>query len=196
MQKPLELTFRDIEKSDAIESLVLERVERLEQFCDNITSCHVVIEQPQEHQSTGNPYKVMIEVRIPPNKNLVVRRDPGEGEMHDPLDVVVRDAFTAMERQVKKTMDLQRDDVKTPADAQVVAIVKEVVTDEDYGFLQTLDGRDIYFHKNAVIHGDWDRLEVGTGVRYVEREGEDGPQASTVQIVDKPGVRGPLVKDE
>ncbi len=196
MQKPLELTFKDIDRSDAIESLVHEKVDRLEQFCDNITSCFVIIEKPQKHQSSGNPFKVVIEVRIPPNKNLVVRRDPGEGEMHDPLDAVVRDAFAAMERQVKKTTELQRNEMKTPADAQVVGIVREVVADEGYGFLQTLDGRDIYFHKNAVVHDDWGRLEVGTGVRYVEREGEEGPQASTVQIVDKPGARRSHVEDD
>lgn len=60
----------------------------------------------------------------------------------------------------------------------------------DYGFLRTLDtGREIYFHRNSVSDRDFERLEVGTGVQFAEEEGEMGPQATTVQIVDKPGAR-------
>jgi len=44
-------------------------------------------------------------------------------------------------------------------------------------------------HKNAVLHGDFDCVEIGTGVRFEEEMGEKGPQASTVQIIDKPGAR-------
>jgi hypothetical protein len=55
----------------------------------------------------------------------------------------------------------------------------------------------IYFHRNSVLEGDFDRLEVGTGVNFFEHddEGEHGPQASTVRIVDKPGVRAPRVDE-
>ncbi len=60
--------------------------------------------------------------------------------------------------------------------------------DLDYGFIKTLDGEDVYFHRNSVIHGDFDHIEVGTGVRFEAVEGEQGLQATTVQIVDKPGV--------
>ncbi len=46
----------------------------------------------------------------------------------------------------------------------------------------------LYFHKNSVLGDEFERLEPGTGVRYVEEQGEKGPQASTIQIMDKPGV--------
>ena len=52
-----------------------------------------------------------------------------------------------------------------------------------------VDGRDVYFPEHSVLHGDFERLAVGTEVRFVEREGEQGPQASSVQVVSKPGVR-------
>ncbi len=194
MQKPLELLFRDIPKSDATIDLINTRVEKLERICDHITTCRVTLSKPQTSQETGNPFQVMIEVRIPPGHDLVVRRDPGDMAMHDALDVVVRDAFSAMERQVKELMQRQRKEVKTAAQQDSVAIVEEIFTDEEHGFLRTLDGRSVYFHKNAVINDDWERLEVGTGVRYVEEIGEEGLQASTVQIVDKPGVRRPKVE--
>lgn len=191
MQKPLELIFRDVPKSDATVELIDTRIAKLERICDYITSCRVTINKPQTHQNTGNQYEVLVEVRIPPGHNLIVRRDPGDMAMHDPLDVVIRDAFKAMERQVKELMQKQRDEVKSHPDQETMAIVEEKVEDGDHGFLRSIDGRSIYFHKNAVIHDDWDRLEVGTGVRFVLEVGEEGYQASTVQIVDKPGVRRP-----
>jgi cold shock CspA family protein len=68
---------------------------------------------------------------------------------------------------------------------------------EGYGFLMTPDGRELYFHRHSVLHDDFERLAVGTEVRFEEEEGEKGPQASTVQVVNKPGVRvsmsGPAV---
>ena len=61
--------------------------------------------------------------------------------------------------------------------------------DEGYGFINSLDGREIYFHKDSLHAGEFDRLEIGTGVQWNEEEGEKGPQASFVKIVDKPGSR-------
>ena len=40
-----------------------------------------------------------------------------------------------------------------------------------------------------MLHHDFDRLTVGTAVRFEEEEGEKGPQATSVQVVDKPGAR-------
>ena len=56
---------------------------------------------------------------------------------------------------------------------------------EEYGFLETADGREIYFHKNSVLPPGFDHLEVASEVSYVEEMGEKGPQASTVRIVGK-----------
>jgi len=60
---------------------------------------------------------------------------------------------------------------------------------EAYGFIKSLDGREIYFHKNSLPAGEFDRLEIGTGVRWAEEQGEKGPQASSLRIVDKLGFR-------
>jgi cold shock CspA family protein len=43
----------------------------------------------------------------------------------------------------------------------------------------------VYFHRNSVLHGDFDRLSVGTEVRFSPEDGENGPQASSVQVVGK-----------
>jgi cold shock CspA family protein len=57
--------------------------------------------------------------------------------------------------------------------------------DEGYGFLATEDGREFYFNKQSVLNRGFARLQVGTGVTFVEEQGEKGPQASTVRIISK-----------
>jgi len=146
-------------------------------------SCRVAVEKPQEHPRSGSPYRVRIQVRIPPGHEIVAERKPGEGEMHDPLPKVVRSAFDAAERQVRELIAKRRGDVKVHPDQQVTAVVVRLFHEQGYGFLKNLeDGREIFFHKSSVTHDDFQRLKIGTGVRYVESAGEEGPQASTVQI--------------
>lgn len=186
MQKPLEVTFRDVERTPGVEALIEERVEKLEEFCDHITGCRLAVERPHKHESSGNPYRVRIDVTIPPGHDLIVTKDPRDNELDDPLDRVLLDAFKAMERQVKELVDRQSGELKTHHEPRGLV----VRLFDGYGFIKAADdGHEIYFHENSVAERDFDRLEVGTEVRYMEREGEKGPQASTVQIVNKPGSR-------
>jgi cold shock CspA family protein/ribosome-associated translation inhibitor RaiA len=191
MRVPLEITYRNVSKSDEIEEIIREKVSKLEEMYDSIISCRISIEQPQEFQRTGNPYRIRIAVRVPPGKELVVRRESGEGEMHTPLRGVINDAFQTMMRQVMKIKSKQEGggSAKPLSESDESAIVVRIFKDEGYGFVRTVTGREVYFHQNSVVQDDFDRIEVGTGVRIVEQDGEKGPQASTVHIVDKPGSR-------
>ena len=63
--------------------------------------------------------------------------------------------------------------------------VKNLLAREDCGFIETADGRQIYFHRNAVLDAAFDRLKVGSEVAFAEEEGVKGPQASTVRVVGK-----------
>jgi cold shock CspA family protein len=65
------------------------------------------------------------------------------------------------------------------------ARVAKLFPEEGYGFLETPDGREVYFHRNSVKDSGFDRLEIGTEVRFAEESGEQGPQASAVIIVGK-----------
>jgi cold shock CspA family protein len=64
--------------------------------------------------------------------------------------------------------------------------VTKFLAGEDYGFIESAHGREIYFHRNAVIDGAFDRLKVGSEVAFVvEEAGEKGAQASTVRLIGK-----------
>mgnify|MGYP006307178829 CR=1 FL=1 len=188
MQVPLEISYRNIEKTDYIESLVREKAAELDRVHSHITSCHVAVEKPQSHQQQGNPFRVRIDVRVPPGHELVVKQKPTGGEMHRELSAVIRKAFSAMKRRLKKLEEQQRRDVKShPEQTENQGIVKKLFPEHGYGFLRTLNNREVYFHKNSVLHNGFEDLEEGTLVRYVGEMGNNGPQASTVQIVDNQG---------
>jgi ribosomal subunit interface protein len=187
MQIPLDVSYRDVPKTDAIESLVSEKVAKLEEVCDHITSCHIAIEKVHDRPRSGSPYRVRIDLTVPPGHEVVAESNPDEGIQYDALDVVIRDAFDAALRQLKKLTDRQRKKVKTHEAQETTAIVIKLFRDQGYGFIKTLDDQEVYFHRNSVLHDDFERIEIGTGVHFFLTEGENGPQASTVRIVDKPG---------
>jgi cold shock CspA family protein/ribosome-associated translation inhibitor RaiA len=187
MQTPPELIFHDVDRSPWVENYILERVQRLERFADGITSCRVSLTQDQASHQKGNRYTAMVEVRMPPNHDLAAKKAKHIHDMQTQLPALINLAFGAIERQLKKTAELRRGEVKSAENGQPHGIVEKLF-DEGYGFLRAVgDERQVYFHRNSVLHGDFDRLSVGTEVRFTPQDGDDGPQASSVQIVAKPG---------
>ena len=185
MQTAPEVIFHDVERSPWVENYIQERLQRLDKFADGITSCRVSLTQEQASQHKGNRYSLMVEVRMPPNHDLAARKAKVIHDMHTQLPALINLAFGAIERQLKKTAQRRRYDEKRH-DGQPHGIVEKLF-DEGYGFLREIgDDRQVYFHRNSVLHGDFDRLAIGTEVRFTPQDGENGPQASSVQIVARP----------
>ncbi len=183
MKQPLQITFRDMPHSDALETHIREKAAKLDEFYEHIMGCHVVVEQPHGHQRQGKLFHVAIDLTVPTGE-LVVNRSPKDHQAHEDAYVAIRDAFNAMRRKLQNFSSKQRGDVKThsvPAHGKV----SEMVPHQDYGRILTPEGRDIYFHRNSVVNGDFDSLEIGSEVRFDEAPGDDGPQASTVHLVGK-----------
>lgn len=187
MQVPLKITFRNIRKTADIEVLIGKQAVKLERVCHYIVSCRIAVEKPQEHQKTGNPFRVRLDVTVPPEHELVVIRESSEGELHDRLPTVLRKAFDAMRRQLEKLTAKQRKEIKSHPEQDVAGLVSRLFREEGYGFIKTLEGREVYFHRNSVLGGEFDRLDVGAGVHWTEEQGEKGPQATSVRILDRPG---------
>ena len=112
MQVPLEITFRGVSHSEAIESRIREKAAKLEQFCDSIISCRIVVEAEHHHQHQGNLYKVRIDLSVP-QKHIVVSRDHHDKQSHEDFYVALRDAFAAATRQLEEYVRIQRGEIKT-----------------------------------------------------------------------------------
>jgi ribosomal subunit interface protein len=184
MQLPLQITFRGMDPSDAVEANVREHAEKLDRFHDRIMSCRVMVEARHQHHQKGNLYHVRVDLTVPGGE-VVVSREPHQHKSHEDVYVAIRDAFDAARRQLEDYTRQRRGDVKsheTPAHGRVI----ELVPAEDYGKIETVEGREVYFHRNSVVEeGGFEKLAVGSEVRFVEEMGERGPQASTVHLVGK-----------
>ncbi len=191
MQVPLELSTRGLTEPQAAiaRARVEQLVEKLDHHVHGIISCRVAVERPQQHQRYGTPWRVRIEVTLAPNKILVVSREPGQGHVHEELVTAIGDAFRTMDRQLENAVEKRRGDVKHHEPPDETGLVIRLFPEEGYGFIRTELGEEVYFHRNAVTNHAFERLSIGTLVRFVQTLGEKGPQATTVQIVDKPGVR-------
>ena len=108
MQLPIGISYRGVDKSDQLEELIRSKAARLDHFCDHISRCDVVVEQPNHAQHSGSPFRVRIDVTVPPGHELVADERQAEHEMHEPLSKVINDAFKAMERQLKTLVERQR----------------------------------------------------------------------------------------
>ena len=183
MQKPLQIVFRHIEPSEALEARIRKEADRLETFSDHIISCHVVITTPHKHHQKGQLYEVQIDVKVP-QKELFVGHGQHDKHSHEDPYVAIRDAFNKMQRQLEDYVRRIKGKVKhheAPAHGHVIQIFPSM----DYGTIETPDSRQIYFHRNSVLDTNFDELKTGTEVRFVEEQGEEGPQASTVQLIGK-----------
>jgi len=185
MQLPLQITFRGIPPSAAIESKIRSKSAKLDVLYDRIMGCRVVVEAPHRRHHQGRLYHVRIDLTLPGGE-LVVNRDPAEHHAYEDAYVAIRDAFDAAARQLEDYARRQRADTKIhePAAASHGRIAK-LFTEEGYGFIATSDGREIYFHRNSVLDDAFSRLAVGGEVRFSEEDGDKGPQASTVRLVGK-----------
>jgi ribosomal subunit interface protein len=178
MNLPLQITVRNVSLSAAAESEIREKASKLDSFYDRIMSCRVTVDAPHRHSHKGILYDVRIDMTVP-GAELAVRREPNED-----IYVAIRDAFDAARRQLEEFGRRQRGDVKTH-EAPPRARVSKLFHEEGFGFLETPDGREIYFHQNSVLDGGFNRLKIGTEVRFAEEDGEKGPQASTVAPTGK-----------
>lgn len=178
MQIPVQVMLHDIHPSEAVENYIRERASKLDLFHDGIISCRVAVEPSARHHRKGRRYTVRIHLTVPGNE-LVVNRQGAED-----LYVAIREAFEIARRKLKDCAHRQRGAVKKH-EGQPRARVSKLFPDEGYGFLEAPDGREIYFNEHSVLHPGFDRLAIGQEVRFVEEQGEKGPQASTVTIVGK-----------
>ncbi len=189
MQLPPQITFRDFEPSDAVEAKIRTRLARLGRYYERIMGCRVVVEAPHRRHHQGKHYHVRIDLTVPGGE-LVVNREPPEHDAYEDVYVAIRDAFDAAERRLEDYARRQRGALKTHVAAPAARVARLFPAD-GYGFLETPDRTEIYFHRNSVLHDAFGQLQVGDEVEFVEELGDKGPQASTVRIAGQRRAPGP-----
>ena len=191
MQTPLEIRFHQMEPSPTVEARIRAKAADLERFSDQITSCRVIVEKDHRQHRKGNLFRVRIDLGVP-GKEIVANRKGPMDHAHEDIQVAIRDAFNAVTRQLEDHVRARRGKTKAH-EVPPHGRVKVLDPSGDFGFIETPDGQEIYFHRNSVASGAFDQLGVGDEVRVVvaEGEGEQGAQASTVHPIGKHHVQDP-----
>lgn len=183
MEIPLKITFHNLDPSEALEADIRERVAKLERIYDRLVGCRVSVEALHKQHRQGNVHECHIELRVPTGE-IVVSNQPRrvkENYANPDAYVVVREAFAIAERKLKQFKQRLVGDVKRhPPLFQ--GEVAELNLAQGFGFITTHTGARLYFHRNSLMNEDFNWLEPGTAVHFIEAMGDTGPTASKVWL--------------
>lgn len=198
MNFPIQIRYRNVEASPAVEEWVRKEAEKLSLFHQKILRCRVMLDLSHRHLQQGNRYEARVLLSAPggqvvassrttavdPQKLLEQGKKVKRMEIeapHKDLRIAIADAFQAVGRRLQDQLQRQRKKIKRhePREGRVV----EIFPSRGFGFLETNEGRRVYFHEHSVLNGAFGRLTAGTRVAFAEENGEQGPQASTVRLL-------------
>jgi ribosome-associated translation inhibitor RaiA/cold shock CspA family protein len=192
MQKTVEIAFRNIESSDAAETAIRDHVARLEHIFGRMTSCRVRVDQRNQNVNETMPPVVHIDISVPGHNDIVVAHEADhlQRKYQAPdLRNAINEAFRIAERRLGKYKDKLTDhgiaERGHEASNAFRGQIAEITPEKDFGFLLTKEGGLLYFHRNSLLSGDFDGLERGDEVSYVEQAGDTGPIASKVRVTVK-----------
>lgn len=182
----LQVTYRDLSSSEALDGRIREHAAKLGELFPKIVACRVTVEEPHRRHRNGPKFRCRVDL-IVPNAELV-GQNVDANPIREDAYAAVEDAFAQVTRELEDYARKSRWDVKrhdgTPH-ARVAKLMPGDGPGEAYGFLETHDGREIYFHEHSVLNGNYGKLAIGTEVRFAEEDGDKGPQASTVAITKR-----------
>jgi cold shock CspA family protein/ribosome-associated translation inhibitor RaiA len=191
MQVPLELSFHNVELAQWAEDDIRARVAELDTLYGRLTSCRVRVEQRADNQHGTIPPVVRIELGIPGHNDIIVTHEPEHLQrkfQRPDLHNAIHEAFRIAERRLRDLKEVRERRTKDPhhdSENQSLGQIAETTPERDHGFLTTKEGGLLYFHRNAVLSGDFDTLARGDDVYYVETVGDTGPIATKVRVKAK-----------
>ncbi|BGE85934.1 hypothetical protein Ms3S1_23700 [Methylosinus sp. 3S-1] len=180
MQTTPEIDFQGLEATPQMRARIERHIDQLETRCGRVTACRVVVKAPGGRHRTGGLYEVNIRLALPDGREAVVERTPPEDERFQDFDFALDDAFKRARRRLQDQVRRMEGRVKQHVEP-AAGVVRRLMREDGYGFLEGSDGRELYFHRNSVEGDGFDRLDLGARVIYREEEADDGPQACAVK---------------
>ena len=188
MQTPAEIEFQGMAGTAEVQNAIEKHVAELEQRWGRVTACRVVLKGPGQHHRKGGLYEVHIRLALPDGREVNVERTPPADERHSDLTFAINDAFKHARRQLQDQVRRTQGQVKHHEGPPTGTVVR-IDPSGEFGFLETADGQEVYFHRNSVLGDGFCRLHVGSRVTFAEEPGEKGTQATTVKLLGKHGLR-------
>ena len=178
-----EISFQNVEHSDAVERAVQARIEELERFFQRIVACRVVVDAPHKNKRKGQIYEIRIDLSVP-GKDIAVTREAGEDHAHEDIYVAIRDAFDAAQRLLEDYVRKMSSHRQKRHPAKSHGKVVRIFDDDGYGFIEAEEGHEVFFDRDSLTGQVWPRMKVGSCVRFTEREGDKGPYGANITLLD------------
>jgi ribosomal subunit interface protein len=176
MQQPLQITFRDIDHSAAVEARIREKIAKLDTFYNHITSCKVVVGQVQKHQHQGKLHNVSIYLT---GKELSVTHHP-----HENLYLAIQESMDSMREQLDSYRQRLYGDTKDHGE-RLSGEITRLMESEGYGFIVDADKNEYYFNLTHLTDIKFYQLHLGDKVRFLPAVGNEGMQARRVSVHKK-----------
>lgn len=188
METPVQIEFKGMNATERVREAVATHIAGLEERFGRVTACRVIVTAPSGHHRTGGLYEVNIHLTLPNGREVNVGRTPKADERHSDISFAINDAFHHARRRLQDQVRRMQGQIKTHDDVPL-GTVSQLEPIDGFGMLTSADGREIYFHRNSVLNDAYSMLKIGTRVMFAEEIGVKGPQASTVKLLGKHGLR-------
>lgn len=184
METPVQIDFRNSDNVEAFRVRIEEQIARLEERYDRIRACRIFMRGPGGHHRTGGAFEVTTHLELPNGRQVDIGRTPDVDERYGDPHFAINNAFKRARRILQNNVGRMQGQKKLH-ETTPTATVQMLRPEEGFGFLETSDGREIYFHRNCILSGGFDRLTAGASVVFAEEPANEGPQASTVKLAGK-----------
>lgn len=183
MQSPPKITYLNMTPSNAIDDHVNRRLEELEKYHPRIVGCDVVIAAPQKLKRNARDFEVRLTIRVP-GPDIYVAQHVGRSGAVEDVNLAIHKAFDSARRTLKEQKrEMSRREVKHHPPV-THGRIERLFAGEGYGYAVTDDGREVYFERDSLVSGDWDKLKIDGTIRFREMAGEKGPYAANISVAD------------
>lgn len=100
MRTPVTLTFHHIERTGALEARMREIAERLRRHYDDITHCHITVDDRMDDAPDMAPYAARIHLSLPGAQIHADSVGPN-GEGHEDVYAALRAAYASVSHQLQ-----------------------------------------------------------------------------------------------
>lgn len=94
MRTPNSVVYRNLDASEALNTVIDKKFNRLNKFAKHIQHGRVVLDAPHKHKHKGRDYRASIELEVEGQPITICQDSPS-------IHIAVRDAFNAAERKLK-----------------------------------------------------------------------------------------------
>lgn len=180
----MEIHWRNLEGlDDKLRGRAEDRLRSLTEGHTDVIDIRIAAKPTRHHRHGGQEVRITAQAR---GREIVSARTRPD------LGLAVHDALDAFEHELRRLRERRRGRRnERPAQPPMLGIIDRVIADENYGFILTDAGDQVYFHRNAV-HGGlrFEALEEGARVGLDLEAGTKGLQATTV-VRPPPDAPGP-----